>query len=67
MEKVLGFKIINISVRKNGFLKCHKMKVAWHLLPERLNEACVCRLIKGGMKRDDASLPLLCEEKQRES
>lgn len=43
------------------------MKVAWHLLPGRLNEACVCRLIKEGVKRDDASLPLLCEEKQRES
>lgn len=27
----------------------------------------VCRLIKEGVKRDDASLPLLCEEKQRES
>lgn len=43
------------------------MKVAWHLLPGRLNEASVCRLIKEGVKRDDASLPLLCEEKQRES
>lgn len=41
--------------------------MAWQLLPERLNEACVCRLIKGGVKRDDASLPLLCDEKQRES
>ena len=64
---MLGFKIINISMRKNGFFKCHKMKVARHLLPERLNEACVCRLIKEGVKRDDAYLPLLCDEKQRES
>ena len=54
-------------MRKNGFFKCHKMKVARHLLPGRLNEACVCRLIKEGVKRDDAYLPLLCDEKQRES
>lgn len=67
------------------------MKVAWHLLPRRLNEACmrawararlcVCvgmcvfaracasahGLIKERVRRDDASLPLLCDEKLRES
>lgn len=59
------------------------MKVAWHLLPRGLNEACmrawacvcghvcvctcVCGLIKERVRRDDASLPLLCDEKLRES
>lgn len=41
-----------------------QLRFKWEKTPK---EAYVCWLIKDGVEKDDASLPLLCEEKQRES